>query len=118
MKPGGGRTKGHAFERQIAIAFRCLFPKAARELTECREGLGVDLIETGNLRVQCKRGRKYAPLSKIEEIPEVEGTIPLLVTQGDRKPTLVAMRLDDFLAILKDPGHVEGVEIAEEPIAV
>ncbi len=109
MKKGGGRVKGTAFERTIAIAFRSLFPKALRQL-EFQQGLGVDLQGTGNLQIQCKRGRKYASLSKIEEVPEVEGTIPLLVTQGDRKETLVALRLADFLEILKNPSYVKGIE--------
>jgi hypothetical protein len=109
MKKGGGRAKGHAYERQIAIAFRHLFPKALRQL-EYQEGLGVDLQGTGNLRIQCKRGRQYAPLNRIEEIPEEPGTIPLLVTQGDRKETLVALRLSDFLELLKNPSHVKGIE--------
>ncbi len=109
MKKGGGRAKGTAFERTVAIAFRELFPKALRQL-EFQQGLGVDLQGTGNLQIQCKRGRSYAPLTRIEEVPEVVGTIPLLVTQGDRKETLVALRLTDFLAILKDPNHVKGID--------
>lgn len=101
------RTKGHSFERDIAIKFRPHFPKVCRQL-EYQEGLGVDLANTGILRVQCKAYKNYAPLSKIEEAGD--SGIPALVTKGDRKPALIALRLDDFLAILEDPNIIHGVK--------
>lgn len=96
------RTKGHSFEREVAIAFREVFPKAARQL-EYQEGLGVDLANTGNLRIQCKRGKGYAPISKIEEA--YGDGIPVLVTKADRKEALVALRLIDFIDILRRRIH-------------
>lgn len=105
------RTKGHGFERLVAQAFRVIFPKAMRQL-EYQAGLGVDLANTGNLRVQCKRGRQYAPFSKLEEAKGGPGFpgIPLLVTQADRKEALVALRLVDFLRILDNPLYAKGVD--------
>jgi len=98
------RTKGHSFEREIAIALRPIFPDACRQL-EYQEGLGVDLTNTGRLRIQCKRYKKYASLSAIEEADN--GTdIPMLVTKGDRKKILVALPLEDFLKILENPRHI------------
>lgn len=99
------RNKGHSFERDIASKFRAFFPKACRQL-EYQEGLGIDLANTGDLRIQCKAYKNYAPLSKIEEAGE--SGIPALVTKGDRKPTLIALRLSDFLNILSDPSIIYG----------
>ncbi len=94
------RTKGHSFERWTAIQLRPFFPKAIRAL-EYQEGLGIDLLHTGRLRIQCKAYKKYAPLSKIEEAGDTD--IPVLITKGDRKPPLICMRLEHFLDILHDP---------------
>lgn len=94
------RTKGLAYEREIAIALRPLFPNAKRQL-EYQEGLGVDLTDTGRLRIQCKRGKKYAPLSKIQEA--AGDGIPALVTKGDRTETLIALSLEDFIQCLLNP---------------
>lgn len=96
------RRKGHQFEREVAIAFRKIFPDARRHLEyQDAEANGVDLVETGHFKIQCKRGRKYASITAIEEI-ECDawlGDIPVLVTQGDDKPPVVVMPLEDFLRL-------------------
>lgn len=98
------RTKGHAYERAIVIKFKKLFPEAIRQL-EYQEGLGVDLANTGRLRIQCKRRKNYAPMSCLEEARDGKG-IPVLVTKADRKESIVALPLVDFLAILEDPNYI------------
>lgn len=105
-KPSGkmSRRKGHQFEREIAIAFRKIFPEARRHLEyQDSEALGRDLANVGDYLVQCKRGRKYASLTAIEEIQicPIEGGIPVLVTQGDFKPILAALPLEHFLKLVK-----------------
>lgn len=100
------RTKGISYEREVAARFREIFPQARRNLTETQKGgQGVDLVGVGRLRVQCKRGRNYAPASRIEEVSAGDG-LPVLVTKADRRPDLVVMRLCDFLAVLADVGIV------------
>ncbi len=104
MRKGGGRAKGHGFEREIAILLRPVFPDARRHLEyHADDANGVDLINTGYFRFQCKRGRKAAPLSKIREIEccELSGDVPVLVTQGDRDRVLVALPFEEFLRLLK-----------------
>lgn len=104
------RTKGHSFERAVAVAFREVFPEARRQLEyhedDCR---GVDLQGTGRYRVQCKRFKSYAPLTAIEEVQydELYGEVPVLVTQGDKKRALVALPLEEFLHLLKRAGVSE-----------
>lgn len=97
------RTKGHSFEREIAIALRMVFPKARRQLeyheSDCN---GIDLAETGPYKIQCKRGRKYSSLSAIKEVvaDEMIGEIPVLVTKGDNERILVALPLEEFIRLI------------------
>lgn len=107
MSGAKSRRKGHGYERELANRFKeeGIFPDAERKF-EYRESdcTGVDLLNTGKLKIQAKRNKKYAPLSKIEEVEE-EG-IPVLITKGDYKRDIVALYLDDFIKILKDIGEV------------
>lgn len=99
-----GRAKGHSFERWVAQEFRKVFPGAKRHLEyQADEAQGIDLDCTGDYRVQCKRGRKYAPLTKLNEIQlcPIEGGIPVLVTQGDHTLPMAALPLKDFLTMLR-----------------
>jgi hypothetical protein len=98
------RRKGHQFERECAAAFRLVFPDAKRHLeTRKSDVTGADLENTPGFLIQCKRGRKYAPLSKINEvqIDPLEGGIPVLVTKADNHEALAALPLSDFLRLLR-----------------
>lgn len=100
----GCRRKGHSFERWCAEQFRKVFPHAKRHLEyQASEARGVDLDNTGQYLVQCKRGRRYASLSAIFEIQPcpIEGGIPVLVTQGDSTQPLACLPLSHFLKLLK-----------------
>lgn len=93
------RTKGHSYEREIANQLKPMFPEVKRHLeSQSQEALGYDLDNTGEWRVQCKRGKKYAPIGKIKE-PQIEktGGIPVLITKGDRERSVICFYLDDFL---------------------
>lgn len=97
------RTKGHSFERWVAQKLRKHFPKARRHLEyQDMEANGIDLVETGCFKIQCKRGKKYSSLTAIKEIQTcpVSGDVPLLVTKGDNEAPLVAMHFEDFLLLL------------------
>jgi len=98
------RTKGHSYERKTAQVFQKLGFKDAKRQLEYQEGLGVDLANTGPFRVQCKRYKGYAPITKLEEVPKTSENIPLLITKADHKPDVVALYLDDFIRILEDIG--------------
>jgi len=96
------RTKGHSYERAIANVFREAGYTDAKRQLEYQEGLGVDLANTGPYRVQCKRYKAYAPITKIEEVPEEVGTVPLLITKADNKPDMVCLSLNHFIELVKD----------------
>ncbi|MFZ8933231.1 MAG: hypothetical protein ACO2ZP_04965 [Bacteriovoracaceae bacterium] len=95
------RNKGASYEREVARKFREFYPEAKRNVTECQQGQGIDILDTGPLDIQCKRKRKYSPITAIEEVPRVEGRIPVLITRGDNKEDVACLYLKDFLAILK-----------------
>lgn len=100
------RTKGHSFEREIAKRLRGIFPQARRHLEyQDAEANGIDLVMTGKYSIQCKRGRKPAPISKIREVEPKDGQSPLLITQGDRDKIYVVMEFDEFLTLLKESKH-------------
>lgn len=95
-------AKGKEFERETAIALRNIFPNAERHLEfQVSQATGVDLRNTGEFRIQCKSYKSYAPLSKIREVHEEAGTIPLLVTKGQRLRPIAALYFDDFVKILE-----------------
>lgn len=95
------RTKGLSFERWAANSLAPVFPKAKRHLEmQKEEAMGFDLDNTGPYKIQCKAYKKYAPLSKIEEVQRQPGDIPVLLTKGDRKKPIVAMYFDDWLDLL------------------
>lgn len=97
------RTKGHSFERDIAARFRTVFPNAIRELEyQKSKAVGVDLANTGPYLVQCKRFKKYAPISCIEEIRARDvNEIPVLVTKANNQPTLAVIPFEHFIKLLE-----------------
>lgn len=100
------RTKGHSYERHVAKLFRHLFPGARRVLEYHEDDCnGID-IDLGVLKLQCKRLKAYAPISKLFEVQCSENDIPVLVTKKDRGEDIVALKLKDFIRILEDIGVV------------
>lgn len=95
------RRKGHSYEREIANRLKPFFPDACRQL-EYQEGLGVDLANTGRYKIQLKRYKDYAPISKINEAVGAcknHTDVPILITKGDRKEDMVVMPLGHFLEL-------------------
>jgi len=102
----GARLKGIRYERDIVSKLKKIFPQAKRHLEyQPGEATGDDIEGTGNLRIQCKRNKSWAPISKIEELKGSHG-IHCLVTKGDKKPDVICLYLSDFLSIIDDIGVV------------
>lgn len=114
----GCRKKGHDFERWTVLQIISICPAAKRHLEYQKgEANGVDLDNTGPFLIQCKRGRKYASLSAIEEIKIPAGKkfkgrdfIPVLVTRGDDKPALACLPFKDFLELARKSKLYEKLE--------
>ncbi len=103
----GGRSarrKGHQFERDIARAFKAIFPTARRAVEDPVVGEGIDIANTEPFAIQCKRFKGPVPMSHLEEVKSRDGRIPLLVSRSDPIPfqkghTKVTMYLEDFLQL-------------------
>lgn len=106
-KKGQGRyvrRRGHDFERWVAQKLRSVFPDSKRHLEyQVGEANGIDIDNTGEFKIQCKRGKNYSPITAIEEVQldPLDGGIPVLVTKGDNKPAMVCLPFDDFLRMIK-----------------
>lgn len=100
----GARAKGHSFERLIANSLKEIFPNARRQLeyheADCN---GVDIANTEHFKFQCKKLRRYASITAIEEVQcdEEIGDIPVLVTAGDGQRPMAVLPFDDFLILLQ-----------------
>lgn len=97
------RVKGFSYERLIASHFKLIgYPHAKRKLEyQVSDELGIDLDNTGIYNVQCKRLKKYASISMIEEVPHQEGKVPVLITKADNKPSMVVIPLEHFLELVR-----------------
>lgn len=98
------RRRGHNFEREVANLLKVVFPDARRHLEyQGAEANGIDIVNTGLYKIQCKRGKKYASFTAIKEVEadEMFGDIPVLVTQGDKERILVALPFEEFLRLVQ-----------------
>lgn len=98
------RQRGLGYEREVANAFKkySSFTEAKRHLEfQIEEAdAGRDLDNTGPLAIQCKRGRKYASITKIFEVKKLPGNIPMLITRADNMPSMATLSLEDFFKLL------------------
>lgn len=96
------RKKGHDWERAIVNEFRSLgWTRACRNIeTNPDSILGLDILHTEPFSIQCKRLQEYAPISRIQEIPPLQGQIPVLITKPDDGPAMVVLPLQDFLTLI------------------
>ena len=100
------RTKGKVFEREVAKAFRAVFPETKRTLTQQRDSGEAPDIDAPGYWVEAKHHRKV-PIRKAFEqaVDEVQraksNSVPVAVTKDNGKEILATMRLPDFLALLQ-----------------
>lgn len=104
------RTKGHSFERRVAILFHSIFPEAKRHLEmQMSDCIGIDLDNTGELAIQCKKGKQvpktiYGFYNQI--LVDRKGKkldhhkIKTVVMARDNEEILVVVSLKDFKDIL------------------
>lgn len=96
------RQKGHSFERFIANLMKAIgYTKAHRQLEfQINNALGIDIAETGRYKIQCKKTKKYVPMSTINEVKTKGDDIAVLIAAGDNEPPLVTMFLNDWLYLV------------------
>lgn len=97
------RTKGHAWEREVATRFR-----GVRNLEECRDGNSGDVKCPYPLAIQCKVGARpdiYGAVKEAEEAAEPKHHFAVAVVKrnGSRHVApdeLAVMPLDHFLELV------------------
>ena len=96
------RTKGLTYERLVANEFRAMgWVKACRNIeTNPDAVLGLDLLHTEPFSIQCKRLADYAQISRIFEIPDLPGQIPVLVTKPDDGPAMAVLPFKDLMRLI------------------
>lgn len=100
------RKKGLDFEREVARMFERAGWKGARRQLEFHsaDAKGVDLQNTEPFFVQCKKTKKYVPLTTIGEIQceRAFGDIPVLIAAGDNQEAMACLPLRDFMSLLRE----------------
>lgn len=107
------RTKGHGFERAVAIELRKVFPNAKRQLEyQIDDCIGVDIANTGKFKIQCKKLRKYASVNTINEVQCAKelGDVPILVTAADNAPWVAILHFDDLLRLIESGEAYEALK--------
>ena len=106
MKPKSRRTKGHAYEREVAQKFRdegfedCVTSRSESKRTD---DAGIDLCYTGPWQVQCKNQERISPSPHdiLANMPHPEGKHNVLFHKRTRKGTIVCMEEDTFWQLLR-----------------
>ena len=99
-----GRVKGHQYERQLAALFRELgFTDCAtsRYCSKQLDDMKVDLANTGPFFLQAKAVEKLGSIHDILESMPKNGKTNLVFHKRNRKGTVVSMKQEDFIKILK-----------------
>ena len=98
-----GAKKGKQFEREVANELRHIFPECQRMMEyQVGDVIGVDLEATDRFLFQCKNYQGYAPIGKIKEIRKQDmNDVPVLVTKGNKLPTMAVLPFDSFVEILE-----------------
>ena len=89
------RTKGKSGELEVVHLLRQWFPGAERNLTETREGQGIDIMNTAPFGVQVKRYAKTTPglvfrawseaVNGIDNHTGPEVRYPIVIHRSDRQ---------------------------------
>lgn len=115
-KPIKAAKKGKQFERDVANALGHIFPNAERMLEyQASSVVGVDLQNTGEFDIQCKRHANYCSVGTIKEIQIKDpNRTPVLVTKGNKVPAMAVLPFSKFVDLLERiPDIKEPEEIVE-----
>lgn len=103
MRPGGSRAKGHNFERKVAADLREVMPGCdAKRGWQSRGGGKEEAdVEIPNVHVECKHGKKPNLRAAYEQAAnDTRGRIPVAVCKDNRRPPLVVIGYEDWLAMM------------------
>lgn len=129
------RNKGKAFERELAHAFRAVFPNVQRTLTQARDSGEAPDIDVPGFWVEGKHHKKV-PIRKayeqaVEELQRHQEAmsqrttddwvrpprVPIAVTKDNGKEPLVTLSLEHFLAMQHELRGRREARIAQQESA-
>lgn len=96
------RTKGATYEREIVHTISsALGVELKRNLDQVRDGGGDILLD--HYVIECKRRASLSLYAWLDQATEscVPNQIPIVAARGDQRESVVIMRLNDFLEVLK-----------------
>jgi len=99
-----GAKKGKAFEREWANEIGHIFPEAKRHLEYQADEAshGVDLEGTDIFKFQLKNHQNYVSVGTIYEIKKLQnGEVPVLITKGNKLPTMAVLPATAFIHLLE-----------------
>lgn len=98
------RTKGHNWEREVSIDLRKYGFSDAKRHLEYQEGeaFGVDIVNTGDFKVQCKSMAKVPNIPKVfsEFIKLKEDDIPVIAFKVTGKGEYACFKWEDALILM------------------
>ena len=100
------RRKGAAYERHVATRLRDLYPNAERGLGQARAGHECADVEGCPLWLQTKHGQRPNILAALEQGERDaraanDGRPVAAIVRRNGGQDVIAMHLDDFLALVK-----------------
>lgn len=100
------RDKGKRWEQAVARMFREAMPGVSvRRGWQSRSGSDAPDVEVPKWWVECKSGKMPNPRAALRQAVEAtDGRTPVAVIKDDRQEPFVAMRLADFLELVREVG--------------
>jgi hypothetical protein len=109
MTGARSRDKGKRGELEACALLRRWFPNVERNLTETREGQGIDLTDTAPFGVQVKRYAKVTPgvvlaawseaVTGVDNFTGPEVKYPVVLHRSDRQPWQLTIEKVDLVNI-------------------
>jgi hypothetical protein len=95
------RSKGQGYETEVVNTLKAAGIEAKRNLTQTREGGGD--IDLGRYMLECKRRKSIAVYDWLDQCTKActPAQTPVVVARGDRRESVVIMRLVEWIELMK-----------------
>lgn len=96
------RTKGHAWEREIARRLRPIFGDQVRRGLQYQDGAAAPDVIVPCFHIEAKVGARPPIIPALEQAERdaAPGLWPVAICKQDRKQPTVTMRLDDWIELV------------------
>lgn len=94
--------KGKTFEREVAVAFRKIYPNARRGLAQPRNGSETPDVEGTPFWVESKVGQRISVQAALAQAAEAKDERPpLAVCKVNGQPATATLYLNDFIKLIE-----------------